>query len=1211
MPSTTRAARGRGRKGGWQFWVDRGGTFTDVIGIDPAGRLETAKVLSESPGQKTDAAVLGIKSLLGLGARDAVPGREIELVRMGTTVATNALLEGKGAKVALVVTRGFRDLLAIRDQSRPDLFDLFPRRRKPPYARVIEVDERVLADGTVERRPDLAGLVKKLAAARRAGIESVAVVCVHGYRHAAHEREVARLCGKAGFRWVVPSSGTEPLVGAVRRGETAVVDAYLTPLLRRYVDSVSEQLGGVRIQFMQSNGGLAEAASFHGRNAVLSGPAGGVVGAVEAARIAGERRLVSFDMGGTSTDVAHCSGELERTAESEVSGVKIASQMLRVRTVAAGGGSVCWYGTGRMQVGPRSAGADPGPACYGLGGPLTVTDCNMVLGRLVAGAFPKVFGPKRDRAIDPDASGRRVAEVAKRAGRPNEAPERVASDFVDIAVERMAKAIKGISVQRGHDLGAGYALVSFGGAGGQHACQIAERLGIERIVAHPLAGVLSAAGIGIAATRAVRQKTLEVPLAGNAGRVRTELASLAGAAVREAGRSKRKGEAVSVDKRVLLRYDGGAASVAVRLGTAAAMTRDLSAGHRRMFGFDRRGAKVIVAGVEAEAHTRQRELRGLFRVPRGPLPPPSYKTEVYAEGRWRASYVYTRKDLRAGNSVGGPALVLEDTATTYVAPGWSARMGSDGVLTMERTGRAAKSSAGLRSARAPDPGRLEVYHSIFTGIAEQMGHVLRNTAMSVNIKERLDFSCAVFDRDGGLVANAPHIPVHLGSMGATVQEVIRANRGAVRPGDAWLVNAPYAGGTHLPDLTVVSPVFRKGGRRPDFFVCSRGHHADVGGITPGSMPANSSSLDEEGVLFENFKLVRSGRFAERELRALLAGGPHPARDPDQNVADLLAQLAANAKGASELARACGERGDDEVREYMAHIQDNAELAVRELVSRIRPGSFEVRTDGGGRVRASVRTDPRKKRATFDFSGTSRQDPGNFNAPLSVVHAAVYYVLRSLLDAEIPLNSGCLRPVRVVAPAGSMVNPGRGAAVAAGNVEVSQMVVDALLGALGAAAQSQGTMNNLTFGNERRQFYETICGGAGAGRGHAGMDAVHTHMTNTLITDVEVLEDRLPVVVEGFSVRRGSGGRGRWRGGNGAARTIRFLEAMEVTMLANRRESAPRGMAGGGPGRAGANWLRTASGRKVAGGGRATWSAEPGDAIEIRTPGGGGWGRADG
>lgn len=1211
MPSTTRAARGRGRRGGWQFWVDRGGTFTDVIGIDPSGRLAAAKVLSESPGRKADAAVLGIKQLLGVPARGSVRRAEIELVRMGTTVATNALLEGRGSKVALVVTKGFRDLLAIRDQSRPELFDLFPRRRKPPYVRVIEVDERVLAGGAVERRPDLGALGGKLRAARRAGIESVAVLCVHGYRHAAHERAIAGLCRKAGFRWVVPSSETEPLIGAVRRGETAVVDAYLTPLLRRYVDSVSEQLGGVRIQFMQSNGGLAEAASFRGRNAVLSGPAGGVVGAVEAARIAGEGRLVSFDMGGTSTDVAHFSGELERTSESEVAGVKIGSQMLRVRTVAAGGGSVCWFGTGRMQVGPRSAGADPGPACYGLGGPLTVTDCNMVLGRLVAGAFPKVFGPKRDRAVDPAASRRRVAELARKAGKPQEAPERVASDFVDIAVERMAKAIKGISVERGHDLGSGYALVSFGGAGGQHACQIAERLGIGRIVAHPLAGVLSAAGIGMAATRAVRQRSLGYSLAGNAGRVRSELARLAGEARREAGRSRRKGEAVRVDRRVMLRYEGGAATVAVRLGTAAAMAGDLSAGHRRMFGFDRRGACVVVAGIEAEASTRQRELRGLFRVPRGPLPPPSEKTEVYAGGRWQAADVFRREELRAGNAVKGPALVLEDTSTTYVAPGWDARMGADGALAMERAGRRSGAARRARRARGPDPGRLEVYHSMFTGIAEQMGHVLRNTAMSVNIKERLDFSCAVFDGKGGLVANAPHIPVHLGSMGATVQEVIRANRGAVRPGDAWLVNAPFAGGTHLPDLTAVSPVFRKGRGRPDFFVCSRGHHADVGGITPGSMPANTTRLAEEGVLFENFRLVRAGRFAEADLRRLLGGGPHPARDPDQNVADLLAQLAANAKGAAELDRACSERGDAEVREYMAHIQDNAEQAVREMVSRIRPGSFEALSDGGGRVRAEVRTDPRRRRATFDFTGTSRQDPGNFNAPLSVVHAAVYYVLRCLLDAEIPLNSGCLRPVRVVAPAGSMVNPGRGAAVAAGNVEVSQMVVDALLGALGAAAQSQGTMNNLTFGNDRHQFYETICGGAGAGRGHAGMDAVHTHMTNTLITDVEVLEDRLPVVVEGFSVRRGSGGPGRWRGGNGAARTVRFLEGMEVTMLANRREAAPRGMAGGGPGRPGANWLRRRSGGKVAGGGRATWKAGPGDAIEIRTPGGGGWGRADG
>ena len=1196
------------RRGSWQFWIDRGGTFTDVIGISPQGRMSVSKVLSDSPAQKIDSAVIGIRKLLGLPGKKALPKGEIDIVRMGTTVATNALLEKKGAKVALVVTQGHRDLLLIRDQSRARLFDLFPKRRAPIYARVIEAKERILSDGTIDQKLVLQELGKKLKAAKKSGIDAVAIVCMHGYKHKAHEKKIAALCKEIGFSWVMPSSEVEPLIGALRRGETTVVDAYLTPLLRHYIDSLAGQMGGVRIQFMQSNGGLAEMDSFHGRNSILSGPAGGMIGAIEAARLAGEKRLVSFDMGGTSTDVAHYGGELERTADTEIARVKVSSQMLRVHTVAAGGGSICWYGAQRMQVGPQSAGANPGPACYGLGGPLTVTDCNVALGRLVVDAFPLVFGPARNKGIDPAASKMRLDEIARKMGKSSLMPEEVASDFIDAAVERMAKAIRSISVQRGFDLSKGYALVSFGGAGGQHACQIAERIGVSRVLAHPLAGVLSAAGIGISALRTVRQESLEIPLDGNLQAVRRKLASLALQAAREIAASCRATEKVTVDKKVLLRYSGSAASVSVKFATSEKMRRDFVKGHKRMFGFDRKGARVFVSAIEAEASTGQQKLRGHFSVGTGAMPSPVSMTRIYASGSWHNAKVFTRTSLRAGNKAVGPALILEETATTYVAPGWRALMRPDGILSIDKKVRANKKTIARRAPKGPAPGRLEVYHSVFSSIAEQMGHVLRNTAMSVNIKERLDFSCAVFDAKGGLVANAPHIPVHLGSMGATVKRVISANRGRIAPGDAWLVNAPYAGGSHLPDLTVVSPVFRGKRKSPDFFVCSRGHHAEIGGITHGSMPAFSTKLSEEGVLFDNFQLVQKGKLAEKQLMERLSEGPSPSRDPRHNVADLLAQLAANAKGAAELNKTCDEHGDKEVVAYMGYIQDNAESAVRSLVGRIRPGRFSLAMDGGAAIKVKVDIDKAKGSALIDFSGTSPQDAGNFNAPLAVVQAAIYYVLRGMLDEDIPLNAGCIRPIKVIAPAGTMVNPSKNAAVAAGNVEVSQMVVHALLGALGVSAESQGTMNNLTFGNKRHQYYETICGGTGAGNGHAGMDAVHSHMTNTLITDVEVLENRLPVVVERFGVRHGSGGAGRWGGGNGTIRSLRFLEPMEVTMLANHREIPPFGMAGGKAGRIGKNWVRTKSENKVPGKGRSTWNIGAGDVLEIRTPGGGGWGK---
>lgn len=1194
----------------WQFWVDRGGTFTDIIGLDPQGHLHVEKLLSAGPGA-TDAAVAGIRRLLGVPARARVPAKRIEVVRMGTTVATNALLERAGSKVALVITKGFADLLTIRHQARPNLFALFPQRPAALHAKVVEVAERVRADGLVEQPPDLAALQPRLQSLLRQGIDAVAVVCLHSHRYPAHEEAVAKLCRRLGFRWVFASSAAEPVIGAVARGETAVADAYLTPLLRGYVDKVAGEVGKVRLQFMQSNGGLVDASAFAGRNAVLSGPAGGIIGAAAVATAVGFQRLVSFDMGGTSTDVAHWDGVLERSTATEVAGTCLRSPMLRVHTVAAGGGSVCWSGMGRLQVGPRSAGADPGPACYGRGGPLTVTDCNMVLGRLLPSGLPAVFGPHQDAPPDPRASVARLRAVARKLGRNGAAPERLAADFIDVAVERMAKAVKVISVQRGHDLDRDYALVSFGGAGGQHACQLAARLGIAAVVVHPLAGLLSAAGIGLAAVRAVRQRSLEKPLAGNLGLVRKGLVALVAVATKEVRRGGAAKGRLQVSRRVMLRYAGAAASLGVSLGTSAEMRAALAREHRQAFGFGRPGREVVVAGVEAEVASASGSLGNHFRVARGKLPRPRSVTQVYAGADgWVEAKVYGRTDLRVGNKVAGPALVLEDTATTYVPSGWVAAMQGCGTLILGQVSR--RRLGGRRAVRRlagpVDPARLEVFHSVFMGVAEQMGHVLRNTAASVNIKERLDFSCAVFDDKGGLVANAPHIPVHLGSMDTTVREVIRANQGRIRPGDAWLINVPYAGGTHLPDLTVVSPVFVDGAQKPAFFACSRGHHADVGGITPGSMPAHSTRLDEEGVCFENFHLVRAGRLAERDLLAALAAGPHPARDPGQNLADLLAQLAANAKGERELHRACREHGTATVIAFTRHIQDNAAATVRELLTRLRPGSFTLGLDDGSHVQVALTLDAARRHAILDFAGTSRQVRGNTNAPPAVVRAAVCYVLRSMLDADIPLNAGVLRPLTLKVPRGSMLNPHRRAAVAAGNVEVSQVVVDCLLGALRVAAASQGTMNNLTFGNARHQYYETVCGGAGAGPGQPGTAAIHTHMTNTLITDPEVLEDRFPVLLERFAIRRGSGGGGRWRGGNGVSRAIRFLEAMDVAMLANRRVVPPYGMAGGQPGKCGKNWVRRASGRRSPGGGAATWQVQPGDRLELHTPGGGGWGK---
>ena len=1192
----------------WRFWIDRGGTFTDVVACCGRGRTVSLKLLSENPDLYPDAAVAGIREVLGLGPRQRIPAECIEGVRMGTTIATNALLERRGERVALVITSGFADLLRIGDQRRPDIFALAPRRPDQPCRWVIEADERTSADGRILRPLQRQALAAELRRVHRQGCRTVAIACLHGYRHDGSERRIERLARSIGFARIYRSSAVEAVIGLLDRTSTTVVDASLSPLVQRYAAEVQRRLAGVPIEFMQSNGGLVAAACLAGRNAVLSGPAGGVVGAAAVARRQGIDRIVSFDMGGTSTDVAHWAGQLERTDEGQVGGVRLALPMLAVNTVAAGGGSICRIEGGRLQVGPRSAGARPGPACYRRGGPLTITDCNLALGRIQAGFMPAVFGRSGQAHPDPVAARRRLEQIAGQLG-SRARPEALASDFIDVAVERMAAAIKSVSIRRGHDLEDGYALVPFGGAGGQHACLLARRLGIDRVLFSPQAGVLSAVGIGLAQVRCLRQRSLETALAGGIVRARRVAAALAA----EAARQVRKSAAGPVETRVrlLLRYAGTSVAIAVDMAAGAKMAAGFERQHRSRFGFVRPQGSIVIARVQVECLAAGDRLPAAAAGRRPGRLQALAHPDVYCRGRWRRTPVYRRQDLAAGDCIIGPAIVCEPTATVFIEPGWRARLESSGDLLARCQPAAAKRGRPAAAGRRPvTPARLEVFNSIFMSVARQMGQVLAATAASVNIRDRLDFSCALFDAAGNMVANGPHLPVHLGSMADSVRAVIAAAGSDIRRGDSYLLNSPFAGGTHLPDLTVISPVFAAAAaRKPYGFVCSRAHHADIGGISPGSMPADSRSIDEEGILFESLRIVRRGRLAERAIRRALASGAWPARNPDQNLADLAAQLAANARGIEQINRAAAEHGLDTVVAFMGHIQDNAAAAVRQLLGEMRSGRFAVVNDDGSRICVAISIDRRRRRAVIDFAGTSAQVAGNANAPASVVRAAVIYVLRLLLGRDIPLNEGCLRPIRLRLPEGCMINPRPPAAVAAGNVETSQAVVDALLGAVQAAAASQGTMNNLTFGNERFQYYETVAGGAGATADEHGQSAVHTHMTNSRITDPEVLESSLPVLLEEFALRRGSGGSGRRRGGDGCRRRIRFLEPMRVCLLANRRRVAPYGLAGGKPGAPAANWIERRDGSRSRADGRASWEVQAGDVLHLLTPGGGGFGRA--
>jgi 5-oxoprolinase (ATP-hydrolysing) len=1251
----------------WEFWIDRGGTFTDVIGRKPDGALVTHKLLSENPEAYRDAAVQGIRHLLGLPAGGAIASERISAVKMGTTVATNALLERKGERTLLLVTKGFRDALRIGYQARPKIFAKHIIKPDMLYERVVEVDERVRADGTVERELDLEAARRALERAKADGIGAVAIVLMHAYRYHANEQRLAALARELAFPQVSASHEVSPLIKLVGRGDTTVVDSYLSPILRRYVAQVAGELhaeapesspspggggsaakqpgwrraprgdlpppGGdkvirnTRLMFMMSSGGLTAADLFRGKDAILSGPAAGVVGMAETGRAAGFSRLIGFDMGGTSTDVSHFAGEYERAFETEVAGVRMRAPMMLIHTVAAGGGSILHYDGARFRVGPDSAGANPGPKCYRRGGPLAVTDANVMVGKLIPEFFPQIFGPQQNLPLDAEEVCNAFASLAIQIG-DGRGAEQVADGFIKIAVENMANAIKKISVQRGYDV-TRYALNCFGGAGGQHACLVADALGMTHVLIHPLSSLLSAYGMGLADIRSVRQQAIEEPLGKEAHATLEKVASrLAETVIGEVAAQGVEAKKIKLHVRAHIRYAGtdtplivganpsptsmhsGARKRApggggeVRLTWVAKMKIAFERAHKAQFGFIDRSKDLVIEAVSVEAIGGGARFKEKVRkTRRRKLPAPAQRTRFFSGGKWRRANAYLRAALVPGDKIKGPAIIVEPHQTVVVEHGWQAELTARDHLVLRRVQKLARARAIGTHA---DPVMLEVFNNLFMSIAEQMGVALQNTAYSVNIKERLDFSCAVFNGDGSLVANAPHMPVHLGSMDRAVETVIRENKGKIRPGDAYAINAPYNGGTHLPDITVCTPVFD--GRKILFWVASRGHHADVGGISPGSMSPNATTIEQEGIYIDNFKLIDRGRFREKELYALLTGSRYPARNPLQNVNDIKAQIAANEMGVRELHKMVRYFTLPVVRAYMRHVQDNAAESVRRVIDRLHDSAFMVETDQGNKITVRIAVDKARREATVDFTGTSPQQPSNFNAPEPVTRAAVLYVFRVMVDDDIPMNGGCLRPIRIIIPKKSLLSPEFPAAVVAGNVETSQEVTNCLFGALDAMAAAQGTMNNLNFGNAQYQYYETICSGSPAGPGFPGTDAVHTHMTNTRLTDPEVLEFRYPVLLEDFHVRKDSGGRGRWKAGDGVRRTIRFLEKMECTILSGHRRVPPFGLAGGGDGQIGENWVRRKDGRMERLQGCDATIIDAGEAIIIQTPTAGGYGK---
>ena len=1215
----------------WQFWIDRGGTFTDIVARNPAGQLVTHKLLSENPEQYADAAIQGIRDLLGLSSEQVIPREQIEVVRMGTTVATNALLEHKGEPVLFVTTQGFKDALRIGYQQRPNLFALDIELPQMLYADVLEVAERIGAQGDIIQVPDPSVIQADLQHAFQQGLRSVAIVLMHAYRYPQHEQLIAKIAHGIGFTQISTSHQASPLIKWVGRGDTTVVDAYLSPVLRRYVQQVTQALPQIPLFFMQSNGGLTHADHFQGKDAILSGPAGGVVGMVKTAQAAGFNKLIGFDMGGTSTDVCHFAGEYERTLESQIAGARIRAPMMQIHTVAAGGGSILHYDGQRFRVGPDSAGANPGPAAYRRGGQLTITDCNVLLGKLQPTYFPKLFGVDGKQALDTASVQQQFAELAKQARMP---AAQVAEGFLNIAVENMASAIKKISVQRGYDV-SDYTLCCFGGASGQHACLVAERLGIKQILLHPFAGVLSAYGIGLADIRHIQTQSIELALTpDNLSLIQTQQAALMHSTRAHIQQQGITTTTIQHATRLHCRYAGSDSSLSIAWQIdSAALQVAFTQAHQQRFGFSSPEKAIIVASLEVEAIAANDDASLLLTSTTPQTSEPTYHT-VFMRGQWHNTPFYQREALPINQCIQGPAVILESTGTTVIEPQWSVMLRADNNLVLdycaevveadsdvmnetlcrmdaalERTGMYSQRVSAVTpeaSQTTANPIQLEIFNNLFMSIAEQMGFVLEQTAVSVNIKERLDFSCAMFDPDGNLVANAPHMPVHLGSMSESIKAIIRANQGQMQAGDAYVLNDPYHGGTHLPDVTVIRPVFDDNTQQIIFYVATRGHHADIGGITPGSIPPQSQRIEEEGILLTNIQLVEQGQFQEAKLRDLLKQPPYPARNIDYNIADLKAQLAACRRGELELKRLIQQMGLSTVQAYMRHVQDNAEESVRRVISQLQNTAFTYAMDDGSQICVKLTVDQAQRCATLDFTGTSPQHPHNLNAPTAITRAAVLYVFRCLVQDNIPLNEGCLKPLTILIPDDSMLNPRYPAAVVAGNVETSQYIVDCLFGALGIMGAAQGTMNNITWGNERYQYYETLCGGAGATAQANGASAVHTHMTNSRLTDPEILETRFPVRLEEFSIRPHSGGQGRYQGGNGIVRKTRFLELMTVSIVSGHRRIAPYGMAGGQAGLVGQNALQRANGSYEVLAGISQVHVEVGDILSITTPGGGGF-----
>jgi len=1189
----------------WQFWIDRGGTFTDVVALHPEGTLSSHKYLSEHPERYKDAAVFAMREIMGVPASQPFPSNDVAAIKMGTTVATNALLEREGEPTLLIVTKGFRDALMIGQQHRDDLFALSPSRPKPIYSAVLEINERVRADGTVEATLDEAAVASELQSAADNGFESCAICLMHGYRHSQHEKTVATIAKEAGFRQISASHEVSPLMKFIARGDTTVADAYLSPILLRYVDQIRSAVGDTPLYFMQSSGGLAEANSFRGKDAVLSGPAGGIVGAAKSAARVNCDHILGFDMGGTSTDVSHYGGQYERAFDTVVAGVRMTVPMMDIHTVAAGGGSICKFDQGRFLVGPESAGADPGPAAYGRGGPITVTDCNVLLGKLQPDLFPAVFGPNGNAPLDKAATANRFNELAASIHTETGkrlSPEEIAEGFLAVAVEHMARAIKRVSVERGHDIKK-HALLSFGGAGGQHACLVAAALGLEKVIIPPFSGVLSALGMGLAEQSYIASEAAECELE-DTSYLHSLKARLEGKAQAELAAQGVPKSQQSMTVQAHLKYTGSDTTIAVPFSDPAGMQQAFESAHQQQFGFIDEGTAIRVQSVEAEA-SGGNDTRALALKAVGTERIAAEERAIFFGGAFQPTDIYNKHTLRPAHQITGPAVILEEGGTTVVEPGWRAELDTSDTLILTATSATGQS---YQVSNTPDPILLEIFNNLFMSVAEEMGGVLAQTAHSVNVKERLDFSCAVFDSKGSLIANAPHMPVHLGSMGESVTAILNARGTSIKEGDVYMVNDPYAGGTHLPDITVISPVFLSGDNTPRFFVASRGHHADIGGITPGSMPPHSKTIEDEGIRFTNFLLVSAGKFMETEVRAALSEGPYPSRNIDQNIADLKAQIAANNRGASQVKTLVSGFGADVVSNYMQHVQNNAEEAVRNVIATLRDGTFSYPMDCGGTICVRIAVDKHSRSAVVDFTGTSPALANNYNAPLAVTKAAVLYVFRTLTQADIPLNAGCLKPIKLIVPKGCMLNPKPPAAVVAGNVETSQAVTNALFLATGTLAASQGTMNNFTFGNDTYQYYETIAGGTGAGHGLTGTAVIQSHMTNSRLTDPEVLEWRYPVLLEEFGVRENSGGGGQTRGGDGAVRTLRFLEPMEASILSGHRLVGPPGLKGGEAGAPGETIVTRTDGSQETLGYADSANLQPGDKVTILTPGGGGYGK---